>query len=293
MPPEAISLRAGRSYSGVTCYGADALASLTADAFAYGSAWAQPPELRALIERHIIVVLAGAIAGELAALGYEEAGYLEEPDTAALLAALEALPSRARELVTEAEAQETSLPDAERAATLAALLTLEPSETDAYLTWLRVSTSHLVSTQWPRIARLAAALLERHVIDGLGAVAILRAANGVSIPPPAGVPAPAQETYIMATDAPWTPADGLAVALMSFVYRASDGQDMTMREDTKVRSNHEAVVRYPHYFALDGLTTAELRAKKAALLNGAIERATSPEPGIVTRVVGTIKGGKK
>lgn len=195
-PLKVVSIRPGESYNGVTISGNDEPKDLDLGGYLLDAPVAlQPPELRAAIERAAMVSLAGDLAGEAAALIHEPiGGWLPDPDTQAIEEALAALPPRSRELIVESEARTESIPsDDERAAGLVSLLTTSEAEADAYLAWLRVSADDLVRFQWPRITRLALALLERHYIDGPEAVRILRGDDAAVIQPAGPLPAQAKE----------------------------------------------------------------------------------------------------
>jgi hypothetical protein len=65
--------------------------------------------------------------------------------------------------------------------------------------------------------------------------------------------------------------------LGGFVMRSSSGQDVTIREDEKLWGGHEAVVRHPDFFTLDGQDDAAIYQAKNALTNAVIARALAPK----------------
>lgn len=176
-PLAVVSIKPGRHYNGVTRF--ESADRGWIEAFDVDSAALfQPIDVRTAIEREIVISLAGPIAAELALpptgfTGPDECELVAERESASMAA----LSPRAQELVTAMESGPPHESDEQTAAHLSHALTWDEAEAAAHLAWLRVTARRLIARHWYRAAALAAALLERPVLDGKTAVAILTAAH--------------------------------------------------------------------------------------------------------------------
>jgi hypothetical protein len=179
-PIRVVSIRPGAQYRGTTLYeSSTGLSEALAGVFDPSApALLQPSETRTAIEREIVITLAGPTAGQWA---HVTTGRIEpdpcEIDAEKAAAGLAALSPRHRELIVSEEVSDAErVGDEQAASNLSWALIGEPIEEVMHLAWLRAVTSNLVVRQWHQIEALANALLDRTVLDGATAAAIVTAA---------------------------------------------------------------------------------------------------------------------
>lgn len=160
-PIDYVSIRSGHTFRGITVPVPRDLADL--DGLSFGGVAAQPPALRADVERVIIGTLAGDLA-ELVLGPIDPPGYRPDDEEAELIArqALAALGPRAAELIGREEGTEPTPTDEENAWRYAYALAGDTGTTH-YLEWLRAEARALVWRYRAAILRVADAL-ERHAI---------------------------------------------------------------------------------------------------------------------------------
>ena len=136
----------------------------------------QPPELRADVERSIIVTLAGDLA-ELYLDEQRGSAYTNDEAETAAVAALATLGPRLADLVVHLEESESVVGDEDAARNLAVAFAGREVG-PLYLGWLRASAGELVITYRAAILRVADALERRAVLAGPAIAALVHPPKG-------------------------------------------------------------------------------------------------------------------